>query len=69
MECIDVGVADKRHVVACVLRALTVARDLDEEPPRPLEVLTQEVVEGQHVLLFAEFDVVCYVLQGLGHEH
>lgn len=55
--------------MAGLFHALTIAGYLDEEPSCPFKMLPQEVIEGEHVLLFAELNMVGNVLQDLRHEH
>lgn len=55
--------------MAGLFHTLTIASNLDEEPSCPFKVLPQEVIEGEHVLLFAELNMVGNVLKDLGHEH
>lgn len=65
----DVGVRDEGHGMIGLVDGLAIRGDLDEEAPGDLEVGTEKVVEGEHVLLLAELHVVGDVLEDLGHEH
>lgn len=69
MKSVHIGITDKRDAVGGVLHTLAVGSDLNEEPPRLLEVLPQEVVEWEHVLFLAELHVVGDILQYFWHKH
>jgi hypothetical protein len=41
-----------------------------KKSPSPIfKICPEKVIEGYHVLLFAEFNVICNVLHYLGHQH
>lgn len=69
MQSQHIGIGNKTHAVRRLVHGLAIGGNLYKEASAGLEVITQKIVEAQHMLLLGELHMVGNVLQYFGHEH